>query len=236
VQWLGWGCDQGGATGAHADDAGARGAVFIGRPRTTAIIITVEDEEISHPRRPRRTYPSAGPSARIAGSGIAFRPRGALTNRGGGGSFILSALALISVLPIPLHEYSRARLMTWRLTQKPTSHGHRQPLTAFETHNGHSTFGAGTALLAPEPSFAITPLNCRVGWFSAVHSLSLNIPWAVALSQVGAMPRQVSGTFPQTRRASSLGQWFGDQSRSPRKNSPIRNPGCRSRTRTAVGH
>jgi hypothetical protein len=27
-------------------------------------------------------------------------------------STILSALALISVLPIPLHEYSRARLMT----------------------------------------------------------------------------------------------------------------------------
>ena len=39
------------------------------------------------------------------------------------------------------------------------------------------------------------------------------------------MPRQVSGTFPQTRRASSLGQWFGDQSRSPRKNSPISEPG-----------
>src|SRR5438093_1135814 len=34
-------------------------------------------------------------------------------------------------------------------TQKPTSPGHRQPLTAFETHNGRSTFAAGTALHAP---------------------------------------------------------------------------------------
>jgi hypothetical protein len=32
------------------------------------------------------------------------------------------------------------------LTQKPTSPGYRQPLTAFETHNGRSTFAAGTAL------------------------------------------------------------------------------------------
>jgi hypothetical protein len=110
------------------------------------------------------------------------------------------------------------------------------PRTAFEPDNGRSVLAVGTALHAPHLPFAIPAGIGSIGWFSAVHSLSLNIPWAVALSQVGAMPRQVSGTFPQTRRASSLGQWFGDQSRSPRKNSPIRNPGCRSRTRTAVGH
>ena len=32
------------------------------------------------------------------------------------------------------------------LTQKPMSLHHRLPLTAFETHNGRSTFAAGTAL------------------------------------------------------------------------------------------
>lgn len=38
---------------------------------------------------------------------------------------------------------------TENLTQKPTSPGHRQPLTAFETHNGRSTFAARAALHAP---------------------------------------------------------------------------------------
>jgi hypothetical protein len=40
-----------------------------------------------------------------------------------------------------------------RLTQKPTSPNHRLPLTAFETHNGRSTFAAGIALYAPQPTF-----------------------------------------------------------------------------------
>jgi CobW/HypB/UreG, nucleotide-binding domain len=40
------------------------------------------------------------------------------------------------------------------LTQKPMSPGHRQPLTAFETYNGRSTFDAGTALHAPIRSLA----------------------------------------------------------------------------------
>src|SRR5215467_14132496 len=52
--------------------------------------------------------------------------------------------------------------------------------------------------MPPYLPFAMPVGTGSVGWFSAVHSLSLNIPWAVALSQVGAMPRQVSGTFPQT--------------------------------------
>jgi hypothetical protein len=36
------------------------------------------------------------------------------------------------------------------LTQKPTSPDHRLSLTAFETHNGRSTFATGTALHAPD--------------------------------------------------------------------------------------
>jgi hypothetical protein len=35
-------------------------------------------------------------------------------------------------------------------TQKPTLSNHRLPLTAFEAHNGRSTFAAGTALHAPK--------------------------------------------------------------------------------------
>ena len=46
------------------------------------------------------------------------------------------------------HLFARVRTFE-SLTQKPTSPGHRQPLTAFETHNGRSTFAAGTALHAP---------------------------------------------------------------------------------------
>jgi hypothetical protein len=35
------------------------------------------------------------------------------------------------------------------LTQRPTSPNHQLPLTAFETHNGRSTFAAGAALHTP---------------------------------------------------------------------------------------
>jgi hypothetical protein len=42
-----------------------------------------------------------------------------------------------------------ARCRDRSLTQKPTSPYHRLPLTAFETHNGRSTFATGTALHAP---------------------------------------------------------------------------------------
>ena len=49
------------------------------------------------------------------------------------------------------------------LTQKPTSSNHRLPLTAFETHNGRSTFAAGTALHAPEPTFTGGPRIGPVG-------------------------------------------------------------------------
>ena len=118
---------------------------------------------------------------------------------------------------------------------------------ALRPHEGRFTEPtAGAQPGRPEPSFMPQSGRCRrkndrlsrVVFCRSfvIIKYSVNIPWAVALSQAGAMPRQVSGTFPQTRRASSLGQWFGDQSRLPRKNSPIRNPGCRSRTRTAVGH
>ena len=40
------------------------------------------------------------------------------------------------------------------LNQKPTSANRRLPLTAFETHNGRSTFAAGTALHAPKRKIA----------------------------------------------------------------------------------
>ena len=49
------------------------------------------------------------------------------------------------------------------LTQKPTSPDHRLPLTAFETHNGRSTFAAGTALHAPKrtASARLRPRCCK---------------------------------------------------------------------------
>src|SRR6202045_5232739 len=50
--------------------------------------------------------------------------------------------------------------LTKCLTQKPTSPGYRQPLTAFETHNGRSTFAAGTALRAPLSSFFSPGRGC----------------------------------------------------------------------------
>src|ERR1700730_11586016 len=50
------------------------------------------------------------------------------------------------------------------LTQKPTSPDHRLPLTAFETHNGRSTFAAGTALHAPYLPFAIPVEISSGGW------------------------------------------------------------------------
>lgn len=37
----------------------------------------------------------------------------------------------------------------------PTSPSHRQPPTAFGTHNGRSFFASGTALHAPRPSFSL---------------------------------------------------------------------------------
>jgi predicted nuclease of predicted toxin-antitoxin system len=46
---------------------------------------------------------------------------------------------------------------------------HRQPLTAFETHNGRSTFAAGTALHAPFGSFANASRNGSVGWIPALQ-------------------------------------------------------------------
>ena len=49
----------------------------------------------------------------------------------------------VTALPEAIERY----LATAKsLTQKPTSPGHRQPLTVFEAHNGRSTFDAGTAL------------------------------------------------------------------------------------------
>src|ERR1700730_15122449 len=57
-------------------------------------------------------------------------------------------------------------LGTESLTQKPTSYNHQLPLTAFETHNGRSTFAAGTALHAPfrssPQSLATPPSRHRV--------------------------------------------------------------------------
>src|ERR1700722_19791560 len=54
-----------------------------------------------------------------------------------------------------MHEWrlsgSVRNLGTEALTQKPTSSNHRLPLTAFETHNGRSTFAAGTALHVESP-------------------------------------------------------------------------------------
>jgi hypothetical protein len=47
-------------------------------------------------------------------------------------------------------------------TQKPTSPDHRPPLTAFEAHNGRSTFGAGTALHAPQPTFEVPQTSDRL--------------------------------------------------------------------------
>ena len=44
-------------------------------------------------------------------------------------------------------------LITESLTQKPTSPGCRQPLTAFETHSGRSALVAGTAQSAPYGPF-----------------------------------------------------------------------------------
>jgi hypothetical protein len=73
------------------------------------------------------------------------------------------------------------------LTQKPTSPDHRLPLTAFETHNGRSTFATGTALHAPQRSpkarmimgwfcppflpFAVRVGIGSIGWISAVRDL-----------------------------------------------------------------
>ena len=77
------------------------------------------------------------------------------------------------------------------LTQKPTSPNHRLPLTAFETHNGRSTFAAGTAPHAPEPPFTI---RLRMRWkvpgmeYSGLASLLAArarlfcLGWAIPLS------------------------------------------------------
>src|SRR5580704_855742 len=66
-----------------------------------------------------------------------------------------------------MHEWrlsgSVRNLGTESLTQKPTWSNHRLPLTAFETHNGRSTFAAGTALHAPYPTLAVTASGCWVG-------------------------------------------------------------------------
>jgi hypothetical protein len=54
----------------------------------------------------------------------------------------------------PTHFELMVNLKTAQsLTKKPTSPGHRQPSTAFETPNGRSTFAAGAALHAPKPTF-----------------------------------------------------------------------------------
>ncbi len=45
-----------------------------------------------------------------------------------------------------------------------------QPLTAFETHNGRSTFDAGTALHAPYLPFAILAGTGTVGWKAVIRS------------------------------------------------------------------
>ena len=52
-------------------------------------------------------------------------------------------------------------------------------------HSRRSASAPGTALYAPHLRFEIPVRIGSIGWFSAAHSLSLNIPWAVALSQVG---------------------------------------------------
>jgi hypothetical protein len=57
------------------------------------------------------------------------------------------------------------------LTQKPTSPNHRLPLTAFETHNGRSTFAAGTALHAPLTSLAVDDPIGSSGWKLVVPDL-----------------------------------------------------------------
>ena len=55
------------------------------------------------------------------------------------------------------------------LTQKPTSPNHRLPLTAFETHNGRSSFAAGSALHAPKRTR--DSLEARRGaWCAVIRS------------------------------------------------------------------
>jgi hypothetical protein len=61
-----------------------------------------------------------------------------------------------------------ARCRDRSLTQKPTSPDHRLPLTAFETHNGRSTFATGTALHAPFATFETTRVTAEIGWRAAV--------------------------------------------------------------------
>src|SRR5262249_8083689 len=66
--------------------------------------------------------------------------------------------AFVAETPHRLHHLRNARAgeeMARRgpsssQTQKPTWPNHRLPLTAFETHNGRSTFAAGTAFHAPK--------------------------------------------------------------------------------------
>src|SRR5689334_13504832 len=53
------------------------------------------------------------------------------------------------------------------------------------TQSGPSLPLAAMPALAPKATLPAGRETGWSGWFSAVHSLSLNIPWAVALSQVG---------------------------------------------------
>jgi hypothetical protein len=76
------------------------------------------------------------------------------------------------------------------LTQKPTSPGHRQPLTAFETHNGRSTFAAGTALHAP-----LRPLNTAYP-IGSVSGMGENVPGqSIPRSKLAQPPKNVTAIW-----------------------------------------
>ena len=89
--------------------------------------------------------------------------------------------------------------------------------------------------LAPKATLPAGRETGWSGWFSAVHSLSLNFPWAVALSQVGhaaASFRDIPADLPRVepqpmvwRPIAIAAQKFVEA-----------ESGCRSRARTAVGH
>jgi len=75
------------------------------------------------------------------------RPRAAFARPGLRGVFLAPSR----------RAWHRPRMLGF--TERLTARGHRQPPTAFETHNGRSTFVAGTAVDAPNLPFRTRPAS-----------------------------------------------------------------------------
>jgi hypothetical protein len=80
---------------------------------------------------------------------------------------LIAPSSMLEVEPTSIHSSPQKGMRT----QHPRLSRNRRDTPSFETHNGRSTFAAGTALHAPHLPFAVFVGIGSVGWISAVPDL-----------------------------------------------------------------